>query len=274
MGINDKQPLELVEIALPKLDDAIIFCTTISNFKEPTEPDIDITLFIACFNEQENIIDTLNEVTTAMAKLDLTWEIIVIDDASTDRSVALVKSYMNNNPSLPIILVVRKINKGLAQNFIDAAFIGHGKYYRLINGDNVEDWHQIASILSHVGEADMLIPTHVQNESRTVFRRLLSSTFTLIVNSISGYRIKYYNGCCVHLRYDVLRWHSNSLGFDFQADIITRLLDQGKTYYEVQTVCGERAFGESKALTARNFVSVARFILELVIRRVRTDRKR
>jgi glycosyltransferase involved in cell wall biosynthesis len=228
---------------------------------------LDITLFVACYNEQENILGTLNEIVAAMAELRLSWEIIVIDDASTDKSVDLVRGFMTGNPSLPVILAVRDKNKGLAQNFVDAAFLGNGKYYRLINGDNVESSRQIASILSHVGEADMLIPTHVQNRSRTLSRRLLSRLFTFAVNIVSGYSIYYYNGCTVHLRHDVQRWHSNCVGFDFQADLITRLLDQGKSYVEVQTVCSERAFGESKALTLRNVLSVFRFFVELVIRR-------
>jgi len=137
----------------------------------------------------------------------------------------------------------------------------------LINGDNVESSQQIATILSHVGEADLIIPTHEQTGSRSLFRKVLSRTFTHMVNAISGYRINYYNGCTVHRRYDVMRWHSDSQGFDFQADFITKLLDKGRTFLEVSTVCGEREFGESKALTLKNLVSSVRFFIILIIRR-------
>jgi glycosyltransferase involved in cell wall biosynthesis len=250
------------------IGDVRVYTTPAATCRKAEQDLLDITLFIACYNEQENILGTLNEVVAAMAELHLTWEIIIVDDASTDKSVDLVKGYMTDNPSLPVILAVRGKNRGLAQNFVDAAFFGNGKYFRLINGDNVESSRQIASILSHVGEADMLIPTHVQDKCRTLFRRLLSRLFTVAVNMISGYSIYYYNGCSVHLRHDVQRWHSNCVGFDFQADLITRLLDLGKSYIEVQTVCSERAFGESKALTLRNMLSVFRFFVELAIRRI------
>ena len=36
---------------------------------------------------------------------------------------------------------------------------------------------------------------------------LLSGTFTFLVNTISGFRLHYYNGLAVHLRYNVMRWH-------------------------------------------------------------------
>jgi hypothetical protein len=175
---------------------------------------------------------------------------------------------MSAHPEDPVLLVCREVNQGLAHNFVDAAFLGTGRYYRLVNGDNVESSRQIATILSHVGKADMIIPTHEQTGSRTLFRRVLSRLFTHIVNAISGYRINYYNGCTVHLRYDVMRWHSDSQGFDFQADFITKLLDKGRTFLEVSTVCGEREFGDSKALTHKNLSSSVRFFINLFIRRL------
>jgi glycosyltransferase involved in cell wall biosynthesis len=227
------------------------------------QSEINLTIFIACYNEEENIIATLGEVISALIGLSLTWEIIVIDDASTDKSVSLIKRYMCGHPDYPIILVVREENQGLAQNYIEAAFLGRGKYYRLVHGDNVENSAQIASILGHIGEAEIVIPYHAQIVGRTLFRIWLSRLFTLLVNLLSGFKIKYYNGCSVLFRHDVMRWHVNCTGFDFQANLIVRLLRQGRTYVEIPVVGGEREFGQSKALTLKNFFSAARFFVDL-----------
>jgi glycosyltransferase involved in cell wall biosynthesis len=258
----------LKQITINELPHSTVFGTMSSGLAARQGYDLDITLFVACYNEEDNIIATLETVAVAMSGLDLSWEVIVIDDASTDNSVTLLKQYMSSFPDNPVILVVREKNQGLAQNFIEAAFLGRGKYYRLINGDNVESSSQIASILGHVGEADILIPYHAHVQGRTLFRKYLSKAFTLIVNLLSGYRIRYYNACSVHLRYDVMRWHVNCSGFDFQANLITKLLNQGRTYFEISAVGSERAFGNSKALTAKNFFSAARFFMDLAFRRV------
>ena len=258
----------LKQITIDELDHSTVFGTMSSGLTVRQNYDLDITLFVACYNEEENIIATLETVDAAMSELDLSWEVVVIDDASTDNSVDLLKQYMTRVPEQPVILVVRENNQGLAQNFIEAAFLGRGKYFRLINGDNVESSSQITSILGHIGEADILIPYHAQVQGRTFFRKCLSNTFTLIVNLLSGYRIKYYNACSVHLRHDVMRWHVNCSGFDFQANLITKLLNQGRTYVEISAVGSERAFGTSKALTLKNFFSAARFFMDLAFRRV------
>ena len=249
------------------IDHAAVYCTPAVPPRSPDGSELDLTLFVACYNEEENIVATLEEITAAMAELDFSWEIIVIDDASSDRSVSLVVQYMEGHSDSRIMLVVREQNEGVAQNFIEAAFLGRGRYYKLVNGDNVENRHQLVTLLSHIGEADMVLPFHSHTLSRTRFRRLLSRLFTQMVNVISGYSIKYYNGCGINFRYNVMRWNTNYHGFGFQADLITRLLDQGKSFVEIPVVAGERSAGTSKALTLKNFFSVAHFFLDVGIRR-------
>lgn len=253
---------------IEQVERAAIYCTPASRLPTADRSELDLTLFVACYNEAENIIATLNEITAAMAELDLSWEVIIIDDASTDRSVPLILTYMEAHPDRQLALLVREQNEGVAQNFIEAAFLGSGRYYKLVNGDNVETASQLVALLRHCGEADMLLPYHANALSRTRLRRFLSRLFTILVNAISGNSLRYYNGCGVNYRYNVMRWNTNYHGFGFQADLITRLLDQGKSFIEIPVVAGERAAGRSKALTWRNFFSIAHFFLDIGIRRV------
>jgi glycosyltransferase involved in cell wall biosynthesis len=255
--------LEATKKNFREMDRSTVYNTPASQLTQPFKYDIDLTLCVPCFNEEENIASTFGEIVTAMSGLELTWEMIVIDDASTDKTVAVVKKIMSDHPDWPIILVVREKNRGYAQNFIDAAFLGCGKYYRIINGDNSDSSTMISTILRHLGEADILIPYHTENPGRTVFRKALSRLFTALVNMLSGFKVRYYNSCPVHFRYDVMRWHDNGTGFDFQASLVVRLLQMGKTYLEIPVVGGERKFGQSKALTLKNFISSARFFADL-----------
>ena len=73
----------------------------------------------------------------------------------------------------------------------------------------------------------------------------------------------------IHLRLNVLRWHPSSYGFGFQADIITRLLDEGMSYLQVPSSSVDRKGRKSTALTTRNFLSVCHTFLEMTIRRLR-----
>jgi hypothetical protein len=90
------------------------------------------------------------------------------------------------------------------------------------------------------------------------------------VNSLSGHRVRYYNGLAIHLRYNVMRWGPYSFGFGFQAELITRLLDEGASYIEVPVTAThiEKAKLNS-ALNYKNFLSVVHTLLEVMIRRIR-----
>jgi hypothetical protein len=65
-----------------------------------------------------------------------------------------------------------------------------------------------------------------------------------------------------------MRWHPNTRGFGFQADIICVLLDQGFSYKEVPVRSIERRAEGSNALTFKNALSVAHTLVDLILRRL------
>jgi len=231
----------------------------------------EITIIVSCYNEEKFITDTIQNVINALKSTGHSYEIIVIDDLSRDGSVNRIHDYMKNHPEEPVTLKVNPVNRGLANNYIEAAFLGTGKYYRLCCGDDSEAPEALVNIFKHIGAADIVVPCQDQNQvtGKAPYRRLLSRTFTFLVNLISGYHLKYYNGMAIHLRYNVMRWHPSSYGFGFQADILTRLLDEGASYIQVTSYGNDRKGGGSTALTMRNFLSVTHTLLELAIRRLR-----
>jgi hypothetical protein len=119
-----------------------------------------------------------------------------------------------------------------------------------------------------IGHADMIIPYHVSNGGKSLYRRSVSNVYAGIVNLISGFRLHYHNGLAVHLRYNVMRWHPNTRGFGLQADIICMLLDQSFSYKEVPVISIERRVQGSNALTFKIGLSVSHTLIDLIFRRL------
>lgn len=234
--------------------------------------DIDITILITCYNEDKYIIDTIITVLRTMQAVGCTYEVIVIDDASKDDSVKKIKEYIEKYPEYPIRLKVNEKNKGLANNFVDGAFLGKGKYYRLCCGDNPEPEETLIHLFKHIGSAEIVIPYQNQKEvqGKSGLRKILSRMIVHVVNILSGFNIKYYNGLPIYLRYHVMRWPPITYGFGFQIDIITRLLDEGVNYLQIPTLVAiDRKAGKSVALSMRNILSVLHSFLEIIFRRAR-----
>jgi glycosyltransferase involved in cell wall biosynthesis len=227
---------------------------------------VSITAFVSCYNEQEYIVQTLDDICAALRVATPSFEIIVIDDCSHDQSPQLVKRYIEQHPQENIILRRNLANRGLAQNFIDGAFLGKGEYYKLFCGDNTEPAESIIAICKLAGQADIIIPNYGNVEGKHAFRLWLSNTYTSLVNFVSGNSVRYYNGLHLHRRQNIMRWHPNTRGFGFQADIICMLLEHGASYLEVSVSAVNRA--SSKALTWKNFLSVGHTLTDILIRRV------
>ena len=233
-------------------------------------PEIDITVVVSCYNEQDLITGTLDNTIAALQESGRSFEIVVVDDKSKDNSVQVIRDYIRDHPSVRIILKANEVNRGLGNNYVEAAFVGHGKYYRLCCGDDGEPKEVLLNLFQHIGKADAIIPYNYKDViGKSRMRVKLSKTFTALVNFLSGYNIKYYNGLAIHLRYNILRWHPSSYGFGFQADILTRLLDEGASYLQVPSYSIDRKGSASTALSTRNCLSVAHTLLEVAIRRVR-----
>jgi len=248
--------------------------------KQMTEPydgdAFDMTFFVSCYNEAPYILETLETVRASASELGLRYEVIVIDDGSKDNSCELVAGYIAAHPEDQLVLRANAQNKGLAQNYVDGAFLGRGRYYRLICGDNGEPKESIVSVLRAVGTADIVVPYYLDVEGKGLKRQIISGTYTWLINAITGNRLHYYNGLAVHLRYNVMRWHSNTRGFGFQADTLCMLIDLGFTYVEMPIIASEQRKGVSNALTFRNLLSVAHTVAGIMVRRVanRVHRRR
>jgi hypothetical protein len=68
-----------------------------------------------------------------------------------------------------------------------------------------------------------------------------------------------------------MRYHASSYGFGFQADILTRVLDQGASFLEVVSTSVDKKGADSSALSVRNVLSVAHSLLEILARRIRNE---
>jgi glycosyltransferase involved in cell wall biosynthesis len=231
---------------------------------------LDLTIVIPCLNEERNIGPTLDTVAAAISELPYSCEILVIDDGSTDNTAEIVDRYCEAHPDLSIRLHRNGRNRGLAHSYVDGAFLGRGKYYRLVCGDNVEPKETLLTVFRALGKADLIIPYHEPVPGKSLFRRALSQAYVVLVNKMSGYRIRYYNGLALTLRYNVMRWGPYSFGFGFQAELITRLLDEGATYVEIPVTARHlEKGGRNSALNWRNFLSVGHTLLEILVRRIR-----
>ena len=214
-----------------------------------------LSVIIPAYREAENIVGTLENVTRALAPLELEHEILIIDDGSTDGTSEVV---IANLPRFPHVqLLVNDRNRGFGWTYrrgVEAASLAH---IVMVHGDNAWGEATLHEFFSRVGEADIIVGyTRDMWQSRTWTRTLVSKTFTLLVNLITRRGLRYYNGLQIHQAPVLKGLQIQSHGYGFQAEVLVKALHAARTVIEVPMDLTERAKGESKAFRIRNVVDV------------------
>jgi len=216
-----------------------------------------LSIVIPAYCEAENILETLDNVTRALAPLSLEHEILVIDDGSTDRTADLVASNQHRFPAVRLLVNDRNLGFGWSyRRGVEAARLDH---IVMVHGDNAWGHETLHEFFSHVGEADIIIGyTRQMSRSRTWTRTAISKAFTLILNLITRRRLQYFNGLQIHQAAVLKALRIESSGYGFQAEVLVKALRLTKTYREVPMELIERKQGESKAFRVKNVIDVAR----------------
>ena len=130
-----------------------------------------ISIIIPIFNEEENIPPLLNEIVTVMSLIPFPWEIIAIDDGSTDRSYQILREAKAQYPQLKIV----KFKRNSGQTAALWAGIRHAQGHLIVtmDGDRQNDPNDIPRMLE-LSEKFDLVAGWRQNRKDTDWRKIQS----------------------------------------------------------------------------------------------------
>ena len=216
-----------------------------------------LSIVIPAYNEAENILGTLENVTAALVELPIEYEILVIDDGSVDGTSQLVRANAVRFPHVQ--LLVNDRNRGFGWTYRRGVTAATRDHIVMVHGDNAWGAGTLHNFFQHTGDADIIVGyTRDMWSSRTWTRALISKTFTQTVNAITRRRLKYYNGLQIHKAAVLKSLDIQSSGFGFQAEVLVKGLRRARTFIEVPMDLMERERGDSKAFRLQNVIDVMR----------------
>jgi glycosyltransferase involved in cell wall biosynthesis len=221
-----------------------------------------LSIVVPAFNEAGNIVATLENITRALAQVDLDAEVVVVDDGSRDGTGALVTAEMHRFRAVRLLVNERNIGFGATyRRGVDAATREH---IVMVHGDNAWGAETLQALFARTGDADIIVGyTRDMWRVRPLVRTIVSKAFTAMVNGITGHHLKYYNGLQIH-RTDVLKALTiQSSGYGFQAEVLVKALRNGGSLLEVPMDLREREQGDSKAFRLKNAVDVLQTLKRL-----------
>ena len=217
-----------------------------------------LSIIIPAYNEAENIIDTLDNVTRALEPLTVRHEILVIDDGSTDTTAALVTSNLNRFPA--VRLLVNERNMGFGWSYrrgVDAAALEH---IVMVHGDNAWGCETLREFFSRVGRGGRdhrLHARHVEH-AHVDADADLEDVHAGREPDHAAPSAGTTTGCRFTPRRSSRACRIQSSGYGFQSEVLVKSLRRTRTVVEVPMDLIEREKGESKAFRLKNVVDVLR----------------
>jgi glycosyltransferase involved in cell wall biosynthesis len=143
-----------------------------------------VSIVVPVLNEREALPQLLEELEQACSALGRSFEVIVVDDGSTDRSFELVEELAAERPWLRGVKLRRNFGKSaaLATGFAEA----DGEVIVTIDGDGQDDPSDIHALLRTLDDGADLVSGWKRNRRDSATRRWASHRFNTITSRFSG----------------------------------------------------------------------------------------
>ena len=222
-----------------------------------------ISVIMPALNEQDNISNAIENVVKAFHKLNVSGEIIVVNDGSTDRTASIVEGLMGKYPFIQ--LVYHEKPQGIGASYWDGIWKSEGEIVTMIPGDGENDTYEVLRYFPLMDHVDIVIPFIYNRNVRSLSRRLISKLYKGIINLSFGMLLNYMNGNVIYRKCILQDITLKSRGFFYQTELLIRTLKNGYLYAEVPCALQQRSSGRSKALTFKSLLRVIRGYLYMVV---------
>lgn len=204
---------------------------------------VDISIIAPLYNEEESVDLLYQKIKDAAIKTNLNYEIIFVDDGSSDNTLAVASEIAKNDEALRVVEFRR--NYGQTPAMAAGIDLAHGKILVTMDGDLQNDPGDIPMMVDKLKEGyDLVVGWRYKRQDKLISRKIPSMIANRLIGSVTGVPIK-DNGCSLKVYKAEVVKHSPF--YNEMHRFIPALLSlSGVKVAEVKVRHHARQFGESK----------------------------
>jgi undecaprenyl-phosphate 4-deoxy-4-formamido-L-arabinose transferase len=169
---------------------------------DPDSPEFSVVL--TCYFEEKSIDEFYSRLSKTMQSLGRSYEIIFVNDGSTDRTFAKHKEFFSRDPHVTAVIDLFK-NVGQANARTPGIVQARGKAIIIIDSDLQLDPEELPKLIEKYDEGYDLVTGYRKNRQDPLLRKLPSKIANMIMRKASdtnlrdfGCTIKVMNGLLVY----------------------------------------------------------------------------
>jgi glycosyltransferase involved in cell wall biosynthesis len=231
-----------------------------------------LSAFFPCFNDAPTIAGLVRTVSATLGELGVAHEVIVVDDGSTDDSLAVLEALRDEVPELRI--VEHGVNRGYGAALRSGFAASRGEWVFYTDGDGQYDPAELERLIAQVGPGVDVVQGFKLGRNDSALRALVGRAYHHTVRVLFDLPVR-DTDCDFRLirasALDRVRLrHSSGV---ICVEMLRKLDRAGAQFTEVGVHHYARRFGRSQFFrfgrVARSLLDVARLWVELVVLRRR-----
>ena len=148
-----------------------------------------ITVFFPAFNEERNITKTVEDAITVLKKIAQRWEIIVINDGSTDGTKIKVDS-LRKKYKEKIRLINHSENKGYGEALKSGFYSANYDWIVTIDADGQFDFADVTKLLVKAKQGHDVVIGYRLDRKDSLVRKINGLGWTLLANLLLGINVR------------------------------------------------------------------------------------
>lgn len=143
-----------------------------------------ISVVVPLLNEERSLEALYVEIAAALEPLDEEFEVVFVDDGSTDASASILAKLHDEMPNVVVVQLRRNFGKAAA---LQAGFLeARGEYVVTIDADLQDDPAEIPAMLAKLDEGFDLVSGWKTRRNDPLLRRVFSRWFNWATGAVSG----------------------------------------------------------------------------------------
>ncbi|PLX07012.1 MAG: hypothetical protein C0596_12830 [Marinilabiliales bacterium] len=219
---------------------------------------MELSLIIPLYNEENNIDELVDRLSKSLNDIELTYELILVNDGSTDETNDILCKF-NANSNVKIITLIKNYGQSIANRAgIENAT---GKYILCMDGDLQHKPEDIPKIVSYLDKGYDLVSVYKDSGSK---QSIGSKIAHRLISRISKTDLRYYGISVKAFRRDLI--NTGDLYGNTHRYIGISLAKNAKKYIEVPITIDNRETGKSKYRHKQWSVLFELFTLKLMLK--------
>ena len=211
---------------------------------------LDLSVVVPLYNEEESLPHLVNQLISALRPAGETFELVLVDDGSSDRTAGVLAEVSSDVPE--VVAVLLRKNYGQTAAMAAGFDVARGEVIVSLDGDLQNDPADIPMLLAKLREGyDLVSGWRHQRQDAALQRKLPSRLANRLIGRVTGVRLHDYGCSLKAYRREVLA--DMRLYGELHRFLPALAFIEGARITEVKVNHRARQFGSSKYGIDRTF---------------------